>query len=194
MVGRTHDLAAFTALIIIFIFLPSVPEMSILTLILVIGSNFIGGLFPDIDQQTSDFWDNFRLGPQIAKILVPAFGGHRNFSHSIIGTGLIGYGSYALLGYLSKVILLDIDFLLVWYSFMIGLISHIFMDLPTKAGVPLLWPLKWTFGIPPIKSLRITSGKFIEKFIIFPTLLILTLYLVYEYQDKFLYFFNNNLR
>jgi len=191
MTGKTHDLAAFTALTLVFIYTKDLPEMTVPTLVTALSANFVGGLFPDIDQATSDFWDNFRLGPFVAKIVVPALGGHRHISHSILGVVLIGFGSSALLGLLSSIILIDMR--IVWYCFMIGVVTHIIFDLPTKLGVPLLWPLNWKFGIPPFKFLRITSGKFVENFIIFPGLFVYTVYLLYQSQDKLLFFLHNNI-
>lgn len=188
MTGRTHDLAAFTALTLVFINLPELPQISLATAIAAFGANFIGGLFPDIDQPTSDFWDNFRLGPFVAKVVCPALGGHRNISHSLLGIFLIGFGSKFVFWFIASILTLNIDPYIVWQAFMIGVISHIIMDLPTKAGVPLLWPFKWVFGIPPVKWLRITSGKFVENFIIFPGLLFWTGHMLYTHQDKVLLF------
>lgn len=186
MTGRTHDLTAFTALLVVFLLLPEIPDMSFATAVAVFGFNFIGGLFPDIDQPTSDFWDNFRLGPFVAKVVCPALGGHRHFSHSVLGLVVIGWGSKQLFEPLSGIIL--IDFELVWWSFMIGVVAHIIMDLPTKDGVPLLWPVKVEIGIPPIKRLRMRSGKFTENYIVFPGFLLLTGYLLISNQEKIVQF------
>jgi hypothetical protein len=37
------------------------------------------------------------------------------------------------------------------------------MDLFTKEGIPLLLPFPIKFGIPPLRSLRLTTGKWGEK-------------------------------
>lgn len=194
MTGRTHDLAAFTALVLVFVYLPELPVITLSTAVAVFGANFIGGLFPDIDQPTSDFWDNFRLGPFVAKVVCPALGGHRHFSHSVVGLFLIGSGSKFLLEFLAPFINLPLDMQIIWYGFMIGMVSHILMDMPTKAGVPLLWPFKWNFGIPPFKALRINSGKFVENMVIFPGLLVVTGYIIYLHQDKVLLFLRQYLK
>lgn len=194
MTGRTHDLAAFTALVIAFVYAPVIPAMSIETVIVAFGANFIGGLFPDIDQPTSDFWDNFRLGPFVAKIIVPALGGHRHISHSFFGLVLVGLGLSFLLDLILPLVLLDINGDIVWNAFMIGMVSHILTDMPTKAGVPLFWPAKFKVGIPPFKSWRMDSGKFMEKWVVFPGLLILTGYLLYEHQEKVLLFIHRYVR
>jgi len=192
MTGRSHDLAAFTALTIIFVAMPTLPTMSFATAVTAFGANFIGGLFPDIDQKTSDFWDNFRLGPFIAKVICPALGGHRNVSHSLLGLVLIGIGSKVFLQLLSAIVLIDME--IVWNAFMIGVVSHILTDLPTKAGVPLLWPLQWNMGIPPIRALRFESGEFVENFIAVPGMLLLTGWLLYSNQSRVLEFFQAYLK
>lgn len=188
MTGRTHDLAAFTALVLVFVILPEPPTMSLATAIFAFGANFIGGLFPDIDQPTSDFWDNFRLGPFVAKIVCPALGGHRNVSHSIVGVVLIGSGLHFLLNFITQFILFEVNTTIVWWSFMIGVFSHLLTDLPTKAGIPLFWPADLNVGFPPIRSLRMESGKFVEKYLVFPGLLFLSGYLLYSHQGKVLEF------
>ena len=191
MTGRTHDLAAFTGLVIAIIWLPQLPEMSLATAVTAFGANFIGGLFPDIDQPTSDFWDNFRLGPFIAKIVCPAFGGHRHFSHSLIGLVVIGGAIKLLLTLLATIILIDME--IIWYAFMIGMVSHLITDFLTKDGLPLLWPLKWKFGFPSFRFMRFESGKWVESLVIFPGLLLLTGYLIYQHQTKILDFLQRYL-
>lgn len=178
MTGRTHDLAAFTALNLVFLSVP-LPEMTLATLVTAFGANFIGGLFPDIDQPTSDLWDNFRGGEIIGKYFCKFLGGHRHLSHSIVGVFLIGFVVKQFLNLIHPIFLVDID--IVWWSFMIGVISHIVMDLPTKDGMPLLWPIQWKIGFPPFKFLRIRSGKFVESSIIFPLLILLNGYLIFSY-------------
>lgn len=188
MTARTHDLAAFTALVIAFVYVPQVPSISIPTLILAFGANFVGGLIPDIDQPTSDFWDNFRLGPFVAKVVVPALGGHRHISHSFLGIALFALISKFLLYSLAGIVTLNINPEIIWYAFMIGIASHILMDMPTKLGVPLLWPWRFKFGIPPIRALRVESGKFAEKYVFFPGLMLISGYLLYTYQEKVILF------
>jgi membrane-bound metal-dependent hydrolase YbcI (DUF457 family) len=69
-------------------------------------------------------------------------------------------------------ILGTVDGSIVWLAFMIGMVSHLVMDTFTKEGVPWLLPLPYKIGIPPVRALRITSGKGIENFVIFPALII----------------------
>jgi membrane-bound metal-dependent hydrolase YbcI (DUF457 family) len=71
---------------------------------------------------------------------------------------------------------------------MIGFISHILIDLITKEGEPLLFPLPFKVGIPPFQFLRIKTGGFIEKSIIFPGLMLTNGYIIYFHYTKYLEF------
>jgi membrane-bound metal-dependent hydrolase YbcI (DUF457 family) len=53
----------------------------------------------------------------------------------------------------------SVDTDLVWWAFMIGMFSHLVMDSFTKEGVPWLLPIPIKFGFPPLKRLRVTTGK-----------------------------------
>ncbi len=55
---------------------------------------------------------------------------------------------------------------------MIGMVSHLVMDSFTKEGVPWLLPIPIKFGFPPLRRLRITTGKYLETLGVFPALLI----------------------
>src|SRR5690349_18999435 len=125
MTGRTHDLAAFTALNLVIVSQP-LPEMTLATAIASFGANMIGGLAPDIDQPTAELWRRLPAGTIFGKLLSPILGGHRFISHSIVGIFLFGYGVSFLLNMLSTVVLVDMRF--VWWSFMIGFVSHLIMD------------------------------------------------------------------
>lgn len=188
MTGRTHDLAAFTALTAAFAYLP-LTQMSLATLFTAIGANFVGGLAPDLDNSTASLWKQIRGGTFIGKILAPVLGGHRLISHSLVGLFLTGFILEKILQALGTILLVDMS--VVWDAFMIGMISHLFMDMLTKEGIPLLFPLPWNIGIPPLASLRIKTGGLIEKSIIYPGLMILTGYLMYLHYAKILDFFRH---
>ncbi len=183
MTGRTHDLAAFTALTYVSAVTP-LPHMSLGTLIVAVSANLIGGLTPDIDQPTADLWHKLPAGTVIGKILYPLLGGHRFISHSILGIILFGFGSKILLSAISSVLIVNMD--VVWWAFMIGFVSHLLMDTLTREGVPWLFPLPVKFGIPPFKALRIKTGGMFEKSLIFPGLMILTGYIFYSHYARFL--------
>jgi len=86
----------------------------------------------------------------------------------------------------------DID--LVWWAFIIGMISHLVMDTFTKEGVPWLLPLPIKFGIPPLKRLRVTTGKWEEMFVILPMLVGIDLWLFVHYYEQLLTFLRASVR
>ncbi|OGG01317.1 hypothetical protein A2Z33_05380 [Candidatus Gottesmanbacteria bacterium RBG_16_52_11] len=176
MTGRTHDLAAFTALNIVFV-TAALPRMSIATAFVALGANMIGGLFPDIDNATSDIWDKFRGGTVAGRIIKPLIGGHRMLSHSLCGLALTGFVLKKILPAVGTVLIADME--IVWWSVMVGYASHLITDSLTTQGVPWLFPLPVRIGFPPIRQLRIRTGGFVEKIVVFPGLLILNGYLLY---------------
>src|SRR6266536_2921419 len=168
MTGRTHDLAAVTALGAVVLSLPP-RSVTLATVLVALLANLIGGITPDIDEPTAPFWRNLPIGGLFGRFFDKLLGGHRFITHSILGLVLFGAGVYALLEFLHP-IMPRVDIHLVWWAFMIGMVSHLIMDTFTKEGVPWLLPLPLKFGLPPLKSLRITTGKAVENLLIFPGL------------------------
>ena len=157
MKARTHDLAAATALGAIVMTQPE-HAFTLGTAITALIANQLGGIAPDIDQPTAPFWRNLPIGGVVGRIIDKMLGGHRFITHSILGLVLFGFLSRLLLTALHPVMTtIDID--LVWWAFMIGMLSHLVMDSFTKEGVPWLLPIPIKFGFPPLKRLRITTGK-----------------------------------
>lgn len=183
MTGRTHDLAAFTALNYIVATQPLNP-ISLSTAMVAISANLIGGLAPDIDQPTADLWNRLPGGSIVGRIITPILGGHRFISHSLLGIVVFGVVTKWLLDMASSVVLVDMN--VVWASFMIGFISHLVMDTFTREGVPWLFPLPISFGFPPLRLLRLKTGGLVEKSIIFPGLMIFNGYIIYSYYFKYL--------
>lgn len=192
MTGRTHDLAAFTALNIAFVLTPALPHISLSTLVVSLGANMIGGLLPDIDNATSDIWDKVRWGSILGRIIKPLIGHHRMISHSLLGMALIGFILKLLLTRISDTILVNMD--VVWWSTMTGYVSHLVMDFITTEGVPWLFPLPVRFGFPPHRSLRIKTGGLLEKILIFPGLLLAIAYMVYTHYHMYLTFLRGYIK
>jgi inner membrane protein len=188
MTGRTHDLAAFTALNLVVISQPVEP-FSLATGLFAFSANMIGGLAPDLDQPTAGLWNRVPAGPVWGRLFSPVFGGHRFISHSFLGIFLFGVGLKFLLEMASSVILVNMD--LVWWAFMIGFVSHLITDTFTKEGVPWLFPIPLNIGIPPLRVLRFKTGGLIEKSIIFPGLIFFNGYLVYNNYGIILNLFKN---
>lgn len=183
MTGRTHDLAAFTALSYVVATQP-LPTMSLATGIVAVSANLIGGLTPDIDQPTADLWRRVPAGTVVGKILYPLLGGHRFISHSLLGIFLFGVGFKYFLDLIHSILLVDMG--VVWWAFMIGYVSHLVMDTFTRDGVPWLFPLPVKFGIPPFRAMRLKTGGMAEKSIVFPILMVLTAYVYYTNYTRFL--------
>ncbi len=186
MTGRTHDLSAFTMLTL-FVATQDVPVMRLATIFVALAANILGAITPDLDQPTAQFWRDLPTGSIIGRIVHPLLGGHRIISHSLLGMAAIGYLLKLLLARVGLVLLVDMN--IVWGAFMLGYLSHLLVDTITKEGVPWLFPLPVRFGFPPLKALRITTGTWTEKFIIFPLLLVLNGYLIYHHYSKFLSLF-----
>ncbi len=169
MIARTHDLAAITLLAAIA--LAEQPQsITVATAVAAVVANQIGGIAPDIDQPTAPFWRNLPIGGMFGRLIGRTLGGHRFVSHSLLGLALFGFLTHLLLQLLHP-IMPKVDVTLVWHAFMIGMVSHLIMDSLTKEGVPWLLPIPFKFGFPPLRRLRITTGKNVEKFIVLPVLL-----------------------
>ncbi len=191
MTGRTHDLAAFTALSYI-VFTNPLPHISLATALFAFSGNMVGGLAPDIDQPTADLWHKLPGGGVYSRLFTPFLGGHRYISHSLLGIFLFGFISKELLHLANRVILVDMN--IVWWSFMIGFISHIIADTFTHEGVPWLFPIPIRFGIPPLAFLRIKTGGLVEKSFVFPGLLMANVYIFYIHYGQVLTFLHEYIK
>jgi len=175
MIARTHDVAAATLLLAVVLAQP-LESVTLATAVTALIANQIGGIAPDLDQPTAPFWRNLPIGGIFGKVIGRSLGGHRFLSHSLIGLVIFGFLTHLLLEFLHPIIpRVDID--LVWWAFMIGMVSHLIMDSFTKEGVPWLLPIPIKFGFPPVRHLRITTGKKAEHFIILPLLLCAAIWL-----------------
>lgn len=177
MKARTHDLAAITGLGIVVILQPSLPTMSLATVLVALLANQLGGIAPDIDQPTAPFWRNLPIGGFFGRFLAKMMGGHRFITHSLLGVALAGFLVSLLLNALHP-IMPNVQLEIVWWAFMIGMVSHLIMDSFTKEGVPWLLPLPIKFGFPPLRRFRITTGKWVENFVVFPGLILLAVIIV----------------
>lgn len=191
MTGRTHDLAAFTAMAAIVATQP-ISTMTLATAIVAFSANMIGGLTPDIDQSTGTLWRRVRLGRLFGKLLSPIFGGHRHISHSLLGIVFFGVVSKLFLVLISNILIVDIN--IVWWSFMIGVVSHLIADSFTHSGVPWLFPIPIKFGIPPIRALRFHTGSMVEKGIVFPGLLLVNMWIFYVHHKAIIEFLRTNIK
>jgi len=163
MTARTHDLAAISAYLVV-VCTQDVRAVTVATALMVVIVNQVGGIAPDIDQPTAPFWRNLPIGKILGKGIDKMLGGHRFITHSILGLVLFGWAAHWLL-HLINLLIPNMDASIVWWAFMIGMVSHLVLDTFTKEGVPWLLPIPVKFGIPPIKKFRITTGKLGEKLV-----------------------------
>lgn len=179
MTGRTHDLIALTGLLVATVAYPP-AQLTLGTAVAAVIANQIGGIAPDIDEPTAPLWRNLPIGGVIGKIIAKMLGGHRFLTHSLLGMALFGFLLKLLLGFIHP-LFPHLDMVIVWWAFIIGMFSHLFIDTFTKEGVPWLLPIPFKFGFPPIRSWRITTGKRFENFILVPSLVVLNLFLIAHY-------------
>lgn len=191
MTARTHDVAAITALALVAVTQP-VHSLTLATILAALLANQIGGICPDIDQPTAPLWRNLPVGRIFGKVFDTLIGGHRFISHSILGLVLFGFLANLLLHFLQP-ILGNINIALVWYAFMIGALSHLIMDTFTKEGVPWLLPIPIKFGIPPIKRLRVTTGKWEETFVVLPLLVAINVWLFASHYPSLVAYLHSRL-
>jgi len=165
MTSRTHDAFSFASLLTAAVLYPPV-SLSFSTLGICLVGNIVGGLIPDMDQASNKLWDFLPAGNIIGKFGKKLFLSHRTLSHSIIG----GYLLFKILEWLLPRILNPsfVDVGLILLSVMIGFVVHLLADFFTEEGIPLLFPLKFRFGFPPIASWRVKTGRWFEKLIVFP--------------------------
>jgi inner membrane protein len=191
MTARTHDLGAITALGLVVLVVP-LQSISLSTALIALLANQLGGIAPDIDQPTAPFWHNLPTGSFFGRIIDKMLGGHRFLSHSMLGLALFAFLSNLLLRFLHP-IMAHVDISLVWYAFLIGLVSHLVMDTFTKEGVPWLLPFPLKIGLPPLKRFRITTGKHAETLLVFPALLVLDIWLCTSHYGQIIAFIHQHI-
>ena len=175
MTSRTHDLFAFASLLTVARYF-SPQNLNPITIITSLIANIIGALLPDLDQASNRLWDLLPACNFLGRILRQLFLSHRTLSHSILGVYLLHRLLLFLLPQILNPQFLNIQ--LVYFSLMIGFLSHLFLDFLTEEGIPLFFPIKLKLGFPPIKSWRIKTGKWFEKYVIFPGIILYLLYLL----------------
>lgn len=161
MTARTHDLAAITALGALAL-LALDAKITLGTALIALVANQLGGIAPDIDQPTAPFWRNLPVGGFFGRLIDKMLGGHRFISHSLLGLAGFGFLSWLLLKFIHPIIP-HTNITVVWWAFMIGVVSHLVMDTFTKEGVPWLLPIPIKLGLPPFKAWRITTGSIVER-------------------------------
>jgi membrane-bound metal-dependent hydrolase YbcI (DUF457 family) len=168
MTGKTHQLIGLTAAVGAFFAIHPNESVSLAVIGTIITGSFFGSILPDIDQPTSNFWDSVPMGNIVSRPLTRTLGGHRNFTHSILGVVLF---SWLMAWFVQTVFRPGLfDQALFLWSFEIGFIAHLLADAVTVQGIPLFWPLGSNMGFPPrpFHGIRIVTGKWFESLVVVP--------------------------
>jgi inner membrane protein len=184
MLSRTHDLIGFASLVTVGAFFAP-DNMNGYTVAACVVGNVVGSLIPDMDSAGNRLWDLLPAGNFVGKVFRRVFYRHRTLSHSILGGFLVYKGLMWLLPKLFNPAYVDYN--LVFISIAIGFVAHLIADMLTKDGIPLLFPFKWYFGIPPLSFLRIRTGGWIENFIVFPGVVVYIIYFVVRFRVELLH-------
>lgn len=187
MTQRTHDLAAVALTSFWFLAFPPHQPFNWETILGIGVATLIGGAIPDIDNVASKAW-KFNLTPWEDDLTRHSLEGHRNLSHSLIGLVVF----ILLLWFvLNQVKLANLFVIPVVEGFGAGYLSHLLTDSLTLGGVPWFYPIDIHLGFPPIKSLRIKTGGMLEKVVVFPVLLMLTVWILLKYRYNLPLLFKN---
>lgn len=106
-----------------------------------------GGLLPDIDHPKS------ALGH---KNPFAGFLRHRGFCHSLAFAGILYFAGSTLFSHSALTV----------QALIIGVLSHIALDMMNKTGVQLLWPLKGMVKFPILKIKTGTANEYIVRAIL----------------------------
>jgi inner membrane protein len=153
MTGKTHIIGGIAAGL-------AFAQMTNYNPILLTGAGVIGAVLPDICHGGSKIGRTF---PLISKIINLLFG-HRSFTHSLLFLFLI---SILLNSYVSNES--------VKAGLLAGIASHLILDMATKNGVKLLYPLNSRVRFP----LTTRTGSGVES-VVLAALSLLSVYFGYE--------------
>jgi membrane-bound metal-dependent hydrolase YbcI (DUF457 family) len=182
MLAKTHGLVAFSALAGVAVY-TGTKNVGTSTIVVCLIFNTVGSLLPDIDQASNRLWDLLPGGETIGRWLGVLMR-HRGISHSLLGLFLADKFLFWLIARIFNGEYLNIY--LIYWSVIIGYISHLIADSFTEEGVPLLYPIKVNLGLPPVKIWRIKTGRWFEKLIVIPGVTISLVYFCATSWNKIL--------
>lgn len=160
MQGNTHIVGGITASLAFAQFSNDNP-------LVLVGAGVIGALLPDICHRGSKIGRTF---PIIAKLVNTVFG-HRSFTHSLLFLLLVMLILHTLIPYRA-----------ISIGVIVGMASHIVLDMCTKKGVKLFFPASVSICFP----LTTKTGSKVEG-IVLMLLSMLSIYLSYELIARFIY-------
>lgn len=153
MTGNTHIMGGITASL-------ALAQITNYNPIILVGAGVIGALLPDICHGGSKVGRTF---PLVSKIINTLFG-HRSFTHSLLFLILI-----------ATLLSLFVTNESVVAGILVGVVSHFVLDMATKNGIKLMFPLKLTVRFP----ITTKTGGVVE-YAVFAALSVLSVYFGYE--------------
>ncbi|MGE7674853.1 metal-dependent hydrolase [Lysinibacillus sp. NPDC094403] len=159
MQGNTHIIGGITASL-------AFAQISNDNPLVLVGAGVIGALLPDICHGGSKIGRKF---PIISKTVNSLFG-HRSFTHSLLFLFLVGMLLHTFIPYES-----------ITLGILLGMASHVVLDMGTKKGVKLFFPVSIAVRLP----LTTKTGSKVEK-VVFMLLTMLSVFFSYEIIVKFI--------
>lgn len=158
MTGKTHIIGGIAASLAYAYFSGSDP-------VILTGAGIAGALIPDICHGGSKIGKQL---PILSKIINLIFG-HRSFTHSLLFLVIIAFLMNTFL-----------SFETVTAGLLVGMVSHYILDMGTRRGIQLFFPLDFRVRFP----LTTKTGSMIEN-LIFSLLALVSFY--YGYQALYFY-------
>lgn len=152
MTGNTHIIGGLAASL-------AFAQVSNYEPVLLVGAGVIGAIIPDICHGGSKIGRKFKA---LSKVINTLFG-HRSFTHSLL--------FLVLMGVLLNTFVANESIVL---GILVGMASHYILDMATKNGIKLLYPLKITVRFP----ITTRTGSTVEH-LVFAVLSLLTVYFGY---------------
>lgn len=171
MTYKTHLSTGLLFSSFVFLLIYKIELTPVLTLVLIFAT-VLGASAPDLDTPTGGLWRKIPAGGVISHIIKPVFiGGHRHITHSILGLAAFAGLFYLLIKIILFSFLIHNSYFLI-LAYAVGHASHIFADMFTEEGVPVLFPWDYHFGIPPnpLDKVRIKTGQWFENLVVYPLL------------------------
>lgn len=159
MTGNTHIIGGLAASL-------AVAQVTNYEPILLVGAGVVGALMPDICHGGSTIGRKFKV---LSKLINTLFG-HRSFTHSLLFLGLLAILLTSFVNNESIIV-----------GLLVGIVSHLILDMATKNGIKLLFPLKLTVRFP----ITAKTGGTVE-YLVFAALSVLTVYFGYGVFGKYL--------
>ena len=152
MTGNTHIIGGIAASL-------AFAQVSNYDPVILVGAGVVGALLPDICHGGSKIGRTFKITSKIVNTLF----GHRSFTHSLL--------FLLLMAVLMNTYVPNES---ITAGILVGMASHYVLDMATKNGIKLLFPLKITVRFPITTK---TGGK-VED-VVFGILSLLTVYFGY---------------